>query len=300
MKLPHPIRLAALALAVAPLAVFADQEIPLPEAPVRASEVTPLYIGTEIMPVDAPTRELFKLPKTGGLFIIGIAPGSPAAGKLGQGDILLKLDGQVLVTREQLRRLIRARKAGDDAVFTVVRGGRTETVTVKPAAMPAGLAMLPVPGQPGAMRADELLRELTERMHRDMHGNGLDSIVIGNAEDDMNITLPDTPGASVSFSKIRRVKTAEGSVTVTEQSGKKTAVVKDSSGKAVYSGPYSETEAKIPAWAHRALKDGPQVSVSISGGIHSGGEPADDTESEVSGDDTPPDAAPVKPAAPAK
>lgn len=255
MKLPRPIRLAA--LAVAPLAVFAEQPVPPPEIPPVVPATSPLYVGAELMPVDAPTREIFKLPESGGLLVVGIAPGSPAVGKLGQGDILLKLDGQLLLNREQLRRLVRARKAGDDAVFTIVRGGRTESVTVNPAPLPPALAMRTIPGEPDMGRADELLRELTERMHRNMTGNGLDSIVIGNAEDDMNITLPDTPGASVSFSKIRRVKTPEGTVTLTEQSGKKTAVVKDDAGKAVYSGPYSETETKIPAWAHRALKDGP-------------------------------------------
>lgn len=269
MKRLHALGLAA--LVAAPLPLFAEQPLPLPAKPepgrIVITGTAPAFAGFELMPVDAPTRALFKLPATGGLLIVGIAPGSPAEGKFGQGDILLQVDGKPIASREAIRAAIRAHKPGDTARFTVARGGRTETIELKLAAAP-GMRMFHASiGQPGMNDAEELMRQLNERMRRDMEHAG--GISIGGAENDIHIVLPETPGASANFTKVRRVKTVEGTVTLTEAAGKKTALVKDAAGKELYNGDYSDTEKKVPDWAHKALKAGPHgtLSLSLSGGV---------------------------------
>lgn len=123
-----------------------------------------LYIGVELIPVDTSTRKLFKLPETGGLLITGISPGSPADGKLGQGDILLKIGDQIVMNREQIRSLLGAHKNGDEVTLAIVRGGRTESVVIKLAPLPESAAI----AGPGALRIgrapdSEVLKQLTAR-----------------------------------------------------------------------------------------------------------------------------------------
>ena len=61
-----------------------------------------------------------------------VSPGSPAQ-KAGveKFDILKKLDDQVLVNNEQLRDLVRSRKADEEVTLTVLRGGKEEKLTAK-------------------------------------------------------------------------------------------------------------------------------------------------------------------------
>ncbi len=61
-----------------------------------------------------------------------VSPGSPAK-KAGveKYDILKKLDDQVLVNQEQLRDLVRSRKADEEVTLTILRGGEEKTLTAK-------------------------------------------------------------------------------------------------------------------------------------------------------------------------
>ena len=217
-----------------------------------------MFVGVELIPVDAPTRGLFKLPAVGGLLVVGVAPDSPAAGKLGQGDILLKLDDQTLVNREQLRALIRSRKPGDPAVFTVARGGREESVKLVLAEAKAFAA--PVESFPdvfapeGGERARDIFRDMRERTRRALRDAGHPEALLDGA-DDVVVVTPKAPAAgessaSVSSSSSRVIIRAEGSVTIIVRDGKKFVTVKDKDGRTLADGELDDAlRAKLPEWA---------------------------------------------------
>ena len=73
-----------------------------------------------------------KLPTGSGLVVDWVAPASPAeAAGLKLYDVVTQIDDQRLVNPEQLRTLVRLRKPGDPATFTVIRQGQPTTVTLK-------------------------------------------------------------------------------------------------------------------------------------------------------------------------
>lgn len=59
-----------------------------------------------------------------------VSKGTPAVGKLQPGDVLLAVDGQKVTDETVLRNLISKRTPGAPVRLTVLRGGRTLTVTV--------------------------------------------------------------------------------------------------------------------------------------------------------------------------
>ena len=63
--------------------------------------------------------------------VLFASPDTPAARAGFQpGDLLLTLDGAPIADREALNRALAAKRWGDTALFTVSRGGKTETLTV--------------------------------------------------------------------------------------------------------------------------------------------------------------------------
>ena len=65
-----------------------------------------------------------------GAEIIDVGSGTPADGKLNEGDVIVGVDGQAVRTLEELSSGIGRRKPGDPVRLTVRRDGRTVTVTV--------------------------------------------------------------------------------------------------------------------------------------------------------------------------
>jgi hypothetical protein len=267
--------LAAVVFAFAPSALHAADKL---GAPVVASAPTapPVYVGVEVIPVDAPTRALFKLPESGGMLVIGVAPGSPADGKFGQGDILLKLGDRSLVNREQLRKLLRLKKAGDTATFEISRGGRTETVAVKlaasPGALAAGFAPLNLPGFREG-RVDALREQLNERARRMLEKSGFDDALLNRVLNDATVALGEDAesegdesdgsgfalnlgdsGSGLTTMSSHSSILPEGVVTIVERDGKKSVTVKDKSGKTLVDGELDDAlRAKLPAWAKPAV-----------------------------------------------
>lgn len=63
-----------------------------------------------------------------------LAKDSPAKGILRGGDVLVSIGGTAVTTPDGVRAAVRALKPGDEAVFTVRRGGKEQVLTVKTAA----------------------------------------------------------------------------------------------------------------------------------------------------------------------
>jgi membrane-associated protease RseP (regulator of RpoE activity) len=93
-------------------------------------QVTWLGISTEDV-TEALTAQL-GLKSGQGLVVIFVAPDSPAA-KAGiqKYDVVEKLDEQLLVDPEQLRKLVQMQKEGDTVKLTLHRGGKKQTVAVE-------------------------------------------------------------------------------------------------------------------------------------------------------------------------
>ncbi|MEV8375639.1 PDZ domain-containing protein [Kribbella sp. NPDC056861] len=65
-----------------------------------------------------------------------VSKGSPSDGKLKPGDIVLKVDGVTPTQVPQVGELVRKHKIGDPVTFLISRGGKEQTVVLKPAATP--------------------------------------------------------------------------------------------------------------------------------------------------------------------
>ena len=77
-----------------------------------------------------------------GLVVNLVSSNSPAAGAgLQKNDVLVKLDGQMLVDPVQLRKLVQMHTAGETAKIEYIRGGKHETASAKLATMPADEAV---------------------------------------------------------------------------------------------------------------------------------------------------------------
>lgn len=244
--------LIAVGAVFAPAMLRAEPAAVVPPVGNPGVPAAPVYIGVELYPVDASTRALFKVPESAGLFVIGVAPGSSADGKLGQGDILLRLDDQVLVNREQLRSLVRAKKVGDAAVFTVLRGGREVAVSLNFVGAP-----VPVAGAvPELEGAEVLLRRLNEQAVRMMQEQEARTSALAGRSAAFaaarRATLADrvTTSGGLSVVSTRTRVTDDGSVTVVESDGRRTVVVKDPAGKVLVEGELNDAlRGKLPEWA---------------------------------------------------
>jgi hypothetical protein len=197
-----------------------------------------------------------------------VAPGSPAEGKLGQGDILLKLGDQLLVNRDQLRALLRPKRTGDEVSFEILRGGRREVVKVKLAEslLRDFAPEFTPPDIPGFRegRAEELMKQLNERTKRLNARADLDTSVLDDALKDSSISIHGDDSAStmnadgvklgVSVVTIRNIVRPEGKVILTKTNDRQTVLVKDKDGKTIAEGPLTdELRAKLPEWAREAM-----------------------------------------------
>ena len=93
------------------------------------------YLGISYLPVKSvppPARAQAGIDPalTTGLIIAQVAPGTPAAGVLHQGDVLLSADGKALDDSDTLSKTIAAHKVGDTVKLEVQRGTQKSTVSI--------------------------------------------------------------------------------------------------------------------------------------------------------------------------
>jgi hypothetical protein len=83
-----------------------------------------------------------------GLVVTYVAPDSPAAkAGLQKNDVLVELEGQLLVHPAQLRKLVQARKEGDAIELAFYRAGKKETTSATLGKAPPGISLFE-DGQP--------------------------------------------------------------------------------------------------------------------------------------------------------
>ena len=267
-----PLHMLLLAGLVTPMqAKNKDSEAPAAKA--SASDAI-AYAGLNVGPrVEAANAAV---PAGVGIQVGFIDPKGPTVGKIEEGDILTRLDDQMLFNAEQFRALVRTRQPGDKAKLTVVRG--TEPMVVEftlgsrpaaPLARSARPGVIETPGgitvAPGGIIPPELLKQL-----QDMQAGVLPPPAARSrvpSVDELRAQSGATSSSSshsFSFSFGNGAKSSshsmasdgEGTVSLEEKDGKKHAVVKDRDGKTLFEGDVTDKAAveKMPADVRRRLK----------------------------------------------
>ena len=106
------------------------------------------YLGISYLPVKSvppPARAQAGIDPnlTSGLVIAQVAPGTPAAGTLHPGDVLLSANDTALEGTDTLNKIIAAHKVGDTVKMQVQRGTQKSTVSITLRERPASFGVLP-------------------------------------------------------------------------------------------------------------------------------------------------------------
>lgn len=218
------------------------------------------YLGVVVNGIDRSLGDHLELPRGVGLIVDSILPDSAAlkAG-LQKNDVLHKLNDQLLVNPEQLATLVRIHKPGETVAMSVIRKGKSETISV-------------VLGE----------REVRERSRN--------SMVFSIPEFPRTDTPPLPPGVRDELRWLEQrepriirirpggdrstVRTTDDRfvVLIERVNGEITAKVQDRAGKTLFEGPLNtdEDKAKLPA----DLKQSVEAAIADLPGTESSAPPA--------------------------
>lgn len=268
-----PLHMLLLAGLVSPMqAKNKDNETPA--AKVAASDEV-AYAGLNVGPrLEAANATV---PVGVGIQVGFIDPKGPSVGKVEEGDLLTRLDDQMLFNADQFRALVRTRKPGEKVKLTLVRGVEPQLVELTlgsraaekaaSAARSGRAGVIETPNgitiAPGGAIPPEVLKQL-----QDLQSGAIPPPA--RSPDLSADELRAQPGArsssshSFSFSFGNGAKSSstsmasdgEGTVSLEEKDGKKHAVVKDRDGKTLFDGDVTDKAAveKLPADIRRRLK----------------------------------------------
>jgi hypothetical protein len=267
-----PLHMLLLAGLVGPLQAEDKKE---PSAKVAVAEGI-AYAGLNVGPrLEA---AIASMPAGVGIQVGFVDPKGPSFGRIEEGDVLSRLDDQVLFNADQFRALVRTRKPGDKVKVTLVRAGEPQVVELTLGARPeeksrpsarAGRGAGELPGGltvvPGGVIPPEILKQL-----QDMQAgvipppaarSQIPSVDELRARSGAN-SSSSTHSFSFSFgngaksSSHSMASDGEGTVSLEEKDGKKRAVVKDRDGKTLFEGDVTDKAAveKLPADVRRRLK----------------------------------------------
>ena len=235
------------------------------------------YAGLNVGPRD---EAVASVPAGVGIVVGFIDPKGPSVGKIEEGDILTRLDDQVLFNADQFRALVRTRQPGDQVKLTLQRGAEPLVVELTLAArtdrepraeakdgaraaargLPPGVTIV----GPGGIIPPELLKQLQDLQAGVLPAPGARSMI--PSIDDLRARSGASTSSSHSFSfsfgngakssSTSMASDAEGSVTIQQEDGKKRAVIKDKDGKTTFEGDITEKGAveKLPADVRRRLQ----------------------------------------------
>jgi len=267
-----PLHMLLLAGLVGPLQAEDKKE---PSAKVAVAEGI-AYAGLNVGPrLEA---AIASMPAGVGIQVGFVDPKGPSVGRIEEGDVLSRLDDQVLFNADQFRALVRTRKPGDKVKVTLVRAGEPQVVELTLGARPEEKSRPSarkgrgvddpnngLPGVNGGVIPPEILKQL-----QDMQAgvipppaarSQIPSVDELRARSGAN-SSSSTHSFSFSFgngaksSSHSMASDGEGTVSLEEKDGKKRAVVKDRDGKTLFEGDVTDKAAveKLPADVRRRLK----------------------------------------------
>jgi hypothetical protein len=265
-----PLHMLLLAGLVSPMQAE-DKKEPVAKAAI-ASGVA--YAGLNV----GPRLESAAVPVPSGVGIqVGfIDPKGPSVGKVEEGDILTRLDDQVLFNADQFRALVRTRQPGDKVKLTLLRECEPHVVELtlgarpeekgrpaarsgrEPAETPNGITVVP-----GGVIPPEVLRQLQEMQSglipppaRSPRPSADELRASSGARSSSSHSFSFSFGNGAKSSSTSMASDGEGTVSLEEKDGKKHAVVKDRDGKTLFEGDVTDKAAveKLPADVRRRLK----------------------------------------------
>ena len=217
------------------------------------------------------------VPAGVGIQVGFIDPKGPSLGKVEEGDILTRLDDQMLFNAEQFRSLVRTRKPGEKVKLTLVRGvepmvvdfalGSRPAEKIASAArkgsagaveMPKGITIVP-----GGAIPPELLKQLQDLQSgsipppaRPPNLSADELRAQSGARSSSSHSFSFSFGNGAKSSSTSMASDGEGTVSLEEKDGKKRAVVKDRDGKTLFDGDVTDKDSveKLPADLRRRLK----------------------------------------------
>ena len=250
-------------------------------------QVTYLGVRTESLP-SAMSKQL-SLPMGLHLSVVRVGPDSPAekAG-LREFDVLLKLDEQILVNEDQLKKLVRLQRPQDPITLKVLREGKLLNVVVVLEETQVPKETYSSSGNPlmhdrsnrpmrNPFLHDELLKDFWDDRFEDfilrdpnfgLRNNRIfpqvrpkspkgQPKVLGDPEDPLHQPGGDAQSFSYSSSQSQKVITDEdGTLEWTEKDGQKFLRATDSSGNLLFEGPVNTEEdwSKVPKKLSQKLK----------------------------------------------
>lgn len=262
-----PLHMLLLAGLVSPMQAK-EKDAAAPAAKAAAADQV-AYAGLNV----GPRLESAAVPVPAGVGIqVGfIDPKGPSVGKVEEGDILTRLDDQVLFNADQFRALVRTRKPGDKVKLTLVRECEPHVIELTLGARPedkggarAGRAGVTV--VPGGTIPPEVLRQLQEMQSGLIPPPAARSQTPsadepraqsgGRSSSSSSHSFSFSFGNGAKSSSTSMASDGEGTVSLEEKDGKKHAVVKDRDGKTVFEGDVTDKSAveKLPADVRRRLK----------------------------------------------
>jgi hypothetical protein len=250
-----------------------EDAAPAPKA-AAAGEVA--YAGLNVGPRVEVAND--PVPSGVGIQVGFIDPKGPSVGKIEEGDILTRLDDQVLFNADQFRALVRTRKPGDKVKVTLLRQCEPQVVELMLGARAAekSVARSPRSGTiqtpngitniPGGVIPPDVLRQLEDMQSglipppaarsRMPSADELRAQSGGRSSSSSSHSFSFSFGNGAKSSSTSMASDGEGTVSLEEKDGKKHAVVKDRDGKTVFEGDVTDKDAveKLPADVRRRLK----------------------------------------------
>lgn len=185
--------------------------------PMRREKVT--HLGVGVAPAGPSLAAQLGLAPSTGLIVTDVTPNSPATEKIKPHDVLVEIDGQLLINPEQFAVLIRNHRPGDEVTIKLIRRGQSETIKTQlsaheiavpePRPMPSrpGVTFpggIPMPGQPSLVerqievhrrtpRGDEPALRQRRVVVRDQTG----SIELNVGESGRSVIVKDLQGETV-------------------------------------------------------------------------------------------------------
>ena len=187
------------------------------------------YLGVGTGAVNGMVRHQLNLQKGTGLVVLYVDKDSPAAAGIQVDDVLEKLDDQWLVNGPQLAVLVRDKKPDDAVTLTLIRGGQRMTVNAK--LVEKELPVLDNAEQPGFMPAPQTW-------------NGAFTPPIDGGEGwqrGIRKSIVDSKDGAIT----RKFNDGQNEITLTTTpDGQSNVIIKNETGKEVFSGPYTTDEDK--------------------------------------------------------
>lgn len=104
---------------------------PILEELAKKGRVARPYLGVSLMDKDIAERYGFEIDLRGGIFLVKVVPGSPAAkGGIRAGDIIVSFNGHKVSTAIDLRTKLAECKVGESIDVVIIRNGQRETISV--------------------------------------------------------------------------------------------------------------------------------------------------------------------------